>query len=714
MPLPLPASRLVFLALAGLGVARGAAAEPIDRAALVARHAIRVDRLDPLNPLTVGNGDFAFTADATGLQSFEDLYHDRGVPLETRSTWAWHSFPNPAGLRLEDAMAPYPFQGGTIFYPSRQDTPAGAYFRENPNPVPLGQLSLLYRGRPLAAAELDRVAQTLDLWTGVIRSAYAIAGQPVVVETLAHPDRSEVAIAIRSPLVARGELEVRLRFPYSYRMSVKDKPPLVWDQPDRHRTELVGEGPGFARLRRTVDDCRYFVRLAWEGGARFAPAGPHEYRLGGAGGDRLAFTCTFAPEEAPVADATFAEAKAASARGWRDYWMRGGVVDLSGSRDPRAPELERRIVLSQYLMRVHFAGSFPPAESGLVHLSWYGKHNSEMVFWHEAQFYEWGHVDLLERSLGWYRRILPVAEAAAKAQGLAGARWPKMTGPDGRPGPGTINPFIIWNQPNPIYLCELVYRAHPSRATLETYRGLVFASAQFLASYAFYDAAEHRYVLGPPVKAVSEKSDATRTWNPAFELAYWYYGLQVAQAWRGRLGLGEDPAWSRVMANLSPLPERGGKYLEMETAPDIYERPGGLPTSMLMAYGYLPLTAHVDRETVRRTFAEVNRRSPNGLRRWTSWSLGLGAMTAARLGEPEIAVAIVTNAAPAAQFRNNGLIPRAAEPLDFPAYLPTNAALLDAVGLMAAGWDGAPPVAAPGFPQDGSWRVRWEGLNRMP
>jgi hypothetical protein len=168
------------------------------------------------------------------------------------------------------------------------------------------------------------------------------------------------------------------------------------------------------------------------------------------------------------------------------------------------------------------------------------------------------------------------------------------------------------------------------------------------------------------------------------------------------------------MANLSPLPERGGKYLEMETAPDIYERPGGLPTSMLMAYGYLPLTAHVDRETVRRTFAEVNRRSPNGLRRWTSWSLGLGAMTAARLGEPEIAVAIVTNAAPAAQFRNNGLIPRAAEPLDFPAYLPTNAALLDAVGLMAAGWDGAPPVAAPGFPQDGSWRVRWEGLNRMP
>ena len=88
--------------------------------------------------------------------------------------------------------------------------------------------------------------------------------------------------------------------------------------------------------------------------------------------------------------------------------------------------------------------------------------------------------------------------------------------------------------------------------------------------------------------------------------------------------------------------------------------------------------------------------------------------TAARLGEPQIAVDIVTNDASAVRFRNNGLVPRAAEPLSLPAYLPINASLLDAVGLMAAGWDGAPPVNAPGFPQDGTWRVRAEGLNRMP
>jgi len=57
---------------------------------------------------------------------------------------------------------------------------------------------------------------------------------------------------------------------------------------------------------------------------------------------------------------------------------------------------------------------------------------------------------------------------------------------------------------------------------------------------------------------------------------------------------------------------------------------------------------------------------------------------------------------------------RPKEPDGCPAYLPVNAAFLSAVGLMVAGWDGAPAVNAPGFPRDGSWVVRSEGLNRMP
>ena len=44
----------------------------------------------------------------------------------------------------------------------------------------------------------------------------------------------------------------------------------------------------------------------------------------------------------------------------------GGAVDLSDSRDPRAPELERRVVLSQYLTAIQCSGSLPPQETGLT------------------------------------------------------------------------------------------------------------------------------------------------------------------------------------------------------------------------------------------------------------------------------------------------------------------------------------------------------------
>jgi hypothetical protein len=473
----------------------------------------------------------------------------------------------------------------------------------------------------------------------------------------------------------------------------------------------VDHDANFIHLQRTLDDSKYFVTVNWPGAGILPSVAPHDFRLKAGDGDTLAFVCTFSAEDVPwaqyrlLATSSFDDVRAASAAAWQDYWTHGGMVDLSGSADPRAAEIERRIVLSQYLMKVNFAGSFPPAETGLTCLSWYGKHNSEMYFWHAAQFYQWGRTELLEKSLAWYQKILPVGQADAAAQGFEGVRWPKMAGIDGQAGPGGINPFIIWNQPNPIYLCELVYRAHPNAATLDKYRDIVFESAKFLASFAWLDPVAGRYVLGPPVKNVSESADATKVMNPTFELAYWYYGLQVAQTWRARLGLAPKPKWADMLAKLSKLPVADGKYLEIETFPTIYQSGrGSLPSSELLSLGYLPPTAWVDPAIFRATFDEVNSR--NRVTSWGSWAAGTGAMSAARLGESDIAVSILTNQ----NFTNNGHVSHK----DLPLYLPINSAYLAAAGLMIAGWDGAPKVNAPGFPQDGQWSVKSEGLNPLP
>src|SRR5690606_30990933 len=82
----------------------------------------------------------------------------------------------------------------------------------------------------------------------------------------------------------------------------------------------------------------------------------------------------------------FDELIAAASAWWERYWQSGTAISFAGSSDPRAKELERRAVLSQYLLAVNSAGSTPPAETGLIYNTWSGKFHLEMHWWHAAHF----------------------------------------------------------------------------------------------------------------------------------------------------------------------------------------------------------------------------------------------------------------------------------------------------------------------------------------
>jgi len=77
-------TRRDFLFLTGSSLARAASQGAIDRQTLVSRHNPYQAQLDARSPLSVGNGEFAFTADITGLQSVPQLY-ENGLPLCTQS-----------------------------------------------------------------------------------------------------------------------------------------------------------------------------------------------------------------------------------------------------------------------------------------------------------------------------------------------------------------------------------------------------------------------------------------------------------------------------------------------------------------------------------------------------------------------------------------------------------------------------------------------------
>ncbi len=146
--------------------------------------------------------------------------------------------------------------------------------------------------------------------------------------------------------------------------------------------------------------------------------------------------------------------------------------------------------------------------------------------------------------------------------------------------------------------------------------------------------------------------------------------------------------------------------------PDTWDNPASRHDhpSFLMALGQLPGDG-VDRATMERTFEAVLVSWDWETKIW-GWDYPMIAMTAARLGRPGDAVDLLLfDRGPNNRYTASGHCPQRG---DLPAYLPANGALLAAVAMMAAGWDGAPARHAPGFPADGTWAVRHEGLRPLP
>jgi hypothetical protein len=475
-----------------------------------------------------------------------------------------------------------------------------------------------------------------------------------------------------------------------------------WAAEQQHSSRLKAGRQG-ATIERQLDETRYVVGLEWSAGALLEQAGTHAFRLS-TQRPELEFACAFASGAMRSGLPGFRETARAAAAHWKRFWTKGGVIDLSGSTDSRAEALEHRTVLSLYQTAIHCAGSLPSAETGLLCNSWYGKFHLEMHWWHSVHFTAWNRFSLFERSMVFYERILPVAQGLAKTQGYRGARWPKMVGPDGEDAPSPVGPLLIWQQPHPIYYAELCYRERPTRETLRRWEKIVFETAEFMASYAHYDEARRQFVLGPPMKTVSENTDPLTTINPLFELTYWRFGLRVAQEWRERLGLGRKPEWDTVLQGLAPNPQAEGRYLMQEGMADTYTTWSWEHPALVGALGMLPgdgIDPAVMRATVRKV-SEVWQWE----RTW-GWDFGMMAMACARSGEPELAIQALLVPAAKNKYWSNG---HNYQRPSLTSYLPGNGSFLCAMAMMTAGWTGGPKVPAPGFPVDGQWNVRSEDL----
>ena len=378
----------VFLPLSVMG-------EPIDREAVVKRHRVCTTGTLLKSPAQVGNGKFAFGMDITGLQTF--------VPFNTLSDWSWHSFPLPEGMRAEDYRpVAVETHGKKIAYELRNpDQPElSEWLTKNPHRYNLGRIGFrLLREDGTEAREIDlgNARQEIDLWTGVVYSRFELNRKEVKVRTVCHPDKDMIGVSIESELLNDGNMSIYLDFPYPDGRYFKHYIGR-YDTISGHTSTFEKLAPNSVRIARTMDDTHYYAPLDWTGPATFSRESEkaHTFLLQPRHTSTFSFTCCFSPE--PVADVTepVASIERKSAASWEKYWRSGAAVDLSGSKDPRWLELERRIVLSQYLMRANESGLFPPQESGLVNNGWFGRFHFEMIWWHGVHYGLWNRMECFD------------------------------------------------------------------------------------------------------------------------------------------------------------------------------------------------------------------------------------------------------------------------------------------------------------------------------
>ena len=329
-------------------------------------------------PMQVGNGDFAFGTDVTGLQTF--------LPFATMSSWAWKNDSLPPGTTMEDVEnyhgVSWDSHGRPVEYMFGGDPAIEQWLISNPNRVNLGRVGLLFRdddGNALNVTEDDLTDkhQGLDLWSGTITSSFVFDNERVVVRTQSAQTSSAVGVKISSPLIKRGRLGMFLDFPWVDGHVLVEFPFVgAYNMTSNHTTSLSsGDGLGHnirAEITHTLVNNTFITSI---GGDSFNVSRDsltsHRYSvIPGTTSETFSFSVGFSLES-PESIPTPKDISDESEHVWESYWENNGFVDvLTGSTDSRAYEIQRRIILSRYLMRVNEAGDTPPQEVCFVCLQY--------------------------------------------------------------------------------------------------------------------------------------------------------------------------------------------------------------------------------------------------------------------------------------------------------------------------------------------------------
>jgi hypothetical protein len=678
-------------------------AQKIDRKTVVERHKVVNHSLDTLSSLSVGNGHFAFTVDATGLQTFPS-YYAKGIPLGTQSSWSWHSFPNTENFQRLETYRTELYDGLPISYALQghkeaRRNAATDYFRANPHRIHLGHFGFriqLKNGELATPMDVKGINQSLNPFTGVIFSVFSVEGIPVKVWTISDPKEDVIYAKVQSDLLKQGRLHFQVDFPFPSQAFLDEG--VSNADPEKHHSALINNAGKQILIQHNIDSLNYNVSITSNQAIEANRKRHHFYEIIPMRVNDLEISVGFGTDK----KRNWSQASSQNQAEWRNYWSKGGMIDFSGVKDVRAKELERRMILSMYLAKVQSVSEEPPQETGLVYNSWFGRPHLEMTWWHLMHFAYWGKAEYLEKVLPWYERNFQKAKELAQRQGLKGVRWQKMTDPNGGESPSSVGSFLLWQQPHIIDMLDILAKKKPQSFKLK-YGSLVEESALAMEDLMSWDSLKQVYRLGPGFIPAQESLPFSTTYNAPLELAYWYKGIRIAQEWRKLTGRPVNEKWNHMLAHFPSLPEFEGIYQAAAGYGDTYLIPKFISDhpAVLGAMGMVDPLPSTSPLKMKATLAKIEK-----VWNWEStwgWDYPLMAMTAIRLKEPNHAIDLLLKPLQKNTYLKNG---HNFQDNRLRLYLPGNGGLLAALGWMAKGHSGEKSFA--GFPKD--WKVKVEGF----
>lgn len=431
------------------------------------------NKIDPKNPVSIGNGDFAITLDQTGTQSLYEFYKD--LPLSSMSNKHWF-------YKDKREIKKTYIDGKAYMLFNLDNDPYYQINRQYPFKYSFMQIMLYDGNHPIDRDNITKIHQELDLYEGIVNTSFDYKDLPNQTQAFIYQDHDELHFRLKS---SNLRLCIRFNYPsYSHEGCRFDIVPKVTKENDS--IKLIYDNKNSLSFKLKASSSYKITNNILEFADRSV-----EFSLSL---DEI--------RKGKLLD---------------EFWHEDNGIIINND------ELVRKMVLSKYLLHINSTGIYPPQESGLCYNCWNSKFHLEMHLIHSLWNIYNNHVSDLAKSFDYYLSVMPQARKRAEENGYKGIRLAKMTGPDGLDAPSNIGPLLIWQAPHILFMLQEIYFLYKDLELIKKYEPLISETIDFMISFLTFK--DGKYQMLDPMLEACESIPVDRCQNPSFELEYWRYTL---------------------------------------------------------------------------------------------------------------------------------------------------------------------------------------------